>query len=181
MLTGEEALGALLAARVRPFSARVLQRRVEAEGGVLVEKRPWVDLPAGGYSFVELNQAAVVLPAIGAEVVVISFRVPQGSNGIIDRVANQFVGGGWTEGTGDLLWRIQADSLPVRGYERMIASVGSTSNPADLQKSPIRIYENQLIELVARNVAIVVAAQPLLGLLGGYFYPIEQEGESYWL
>lgn len=146
-----------------------------------IEKRPFIEMPAGGNPFDRLNNAAVTLPAIGTEVVVVQFTVPRGKNGVIVRISNQFVGGGWVEGTGDLVWRIEADGVPVRDYESIIASLGTTSNPGDRRGNPIRIFENQRIQLICLNVAVGVAGQPLLGLLGGWFYPIEQEGESYFL
>ena len=142
---------------------------------------PWVEKSAGSQPYMEQNIAGVTLPALAAEATVLTFTVPRRKNGIIDHIANQFIGGGWTEGSGDLIWRVEADGVPIQGYHNMIASIGSMSNPADLAQSNIAIYENQVIRLVARNVAVPVAGQILLGMFRGRFYPIEQEGQNTWL
>lgn len=165
-------------------SRRTLADNPTVGGGqsqIQVGQRPVVALPSGGQSFMQHNVAAVVMPAIGATVTVVTYTVPLGRYGFITRIANQFVGGGWTEGTGDLLWRLNADGIPIEGYDSLIASIGTMSGPANLDKNPIRIYENQIITLDLQNVNVVPAAQPLLGLLRGYIFPLEQESEESWL
>jgi hypothetical protein len=150
-------------------------------GQIEVVDRPWLMMPAAGQGFMQPNIAAVVLGAIGTTTVVVTFTVPRRKNGSIEWISNQFVGGGWTEGNGALIWRVLADGIPVQGFDFIISSIGSMSNPADLRMSPIRIYENQVITLVVQNVAVVAAGQFLLGQLRGKLFPIEQEGQSTWL
>lgn len=187
MMSFEEALGALIAGKQKPMGSPRAQR---ARGlaaafppdSVPVEQRPWITMPASGQSFRRQNDAQVSIPVFIDEVVVVSFTVPRRKNGVISAVANQAVTGGWNEGTGEMIWRIQADGIPFQGYSNLISSLGSMSAPADLTNNPIRIYQNQLIELILRNLTLVTGGgDPVLGLLGGYFYPIEQEGESSWL
>lgn len=180
----EEADALDRARRLRPPALVIARTKGAPALGVLptgqVEtvRPPWSETPSGGQPFTFLNAAAVSLPAIGSSVTVVTFQVPRRKNGVIEFVANQFVGGGWTEGTGDLIWRITADGVPIQGYDAMIASIGSLSNPGWLGSRPIRIYENQVIALVVTNVAVVAAGQPLLGLFRGGFWPIEQEGKT---
>ncbi len=148
---------------------------------VEVVQTPWINLPAGGQNFLEMNRAQILLPAIGATVTVVTFPVPRRKNGAIEFIGNQFIGGGWVEGTGDLVWQLLADGVPLQGYDSIIASIGTISSPANLGRSPSRIFENQVIELTARNVNIIVAGQVLLGLVRGKFYPLEQEGGNTWV
>jgi len=142
---------------------------------------PWVEKTAGSQPFNQQNTAGVTIPAIGAEVTVVTFTVPPRKNGLIQNVSNQFVGGGWTEGSGDLVWRIEADGVPLQGLHNIIASMGSMSNPADFGQNNLAIYENQVIALIALNVAVPAAGQRLLGQFRGRYYPIEQEGQNTWL
>ena len=128
-----------------------------------------------------MNRAQVNLPAIGATAIVVSFVVPRRKNGALEFVGNQFIGGGWVEGTGGLVWQVTADGVPIQGYDSIIGSIGSLSSPGDLGRSPTRLFENQVIQLTARNVNILVAGQVLLGLLRGKFYPLEQEGANTWV
>lgn len=149
--------------------------------GSYMDPSPWIAMPSGGEPFRYPNQAAVSLGAVGSDTVVVSFAVPRGKNGDITIISNQFVGGGWTEGSGGLVWRIDVNGVAVQGYNSILASIGSMSNPADLRLGPIRIRENDFVRLILNNVSVAQASQYLLGQLGGYFYPLTQEPTSTWL
>ena len=151
-----------------------------------VELPLWINPPI---QWENVDQIAyVLLPAIGATATIISFQVPIGRNGIINKVANNFVGGGWTEGTGDVIWRILVDGAPPPGatsYDSIPASLGSPANPVLI--SGFRIFENQVVTLVAfnnpagLNGGVVVAGQLVGGRLVGYLYPRELEDENIWI
>ncbi|MGH8135061.1 MAG: hypothetical protein ACRER4_01840, partial [Steroidobacteraceae bacterium] len=137
-------------------------------------------MPPEGESF-EFH-GYVALPAIAATAVVFSFQVPIGRNGMIKRIANVFVGGGFQEGQGNVFWQIMADlkdasfgaganNLVAPNYDNIVASLGSVAAPSEIDG--IRIREGQVVALVVRNVAIIVAGQLVGGRLGGYFYPID--------
>jgi hypothetical protein len=116
------------------------------------------------------------LPAIGAEAVILSFQVPLGRNGIINKVACNFVGGGWTEGSGNVLWRILVDQGTPPGansYEAIPASLGSPAQPVGI--AGFRIFENQVVTVEIFNVAVVLAGQLAGARLCGYLYPRELE------
>lgn len=128
---------------------------------------------------VEFRRAAyITIPAIGAQAIVAQYKVPDGSNGILNALANVFVGGGFTEGQGSIVWQLFQDFTPGGGvvaadFDTIVASLGSVNNPAKL--NGIRIKENQLVTLLVKNVSVVVAGQLIGGLLGGYSYPIDLE------
>ena len=122
------------------------------------------------------------LPAIGADATILSFRVPTGRNGVIQKVANNFVGGGWTEGSGDVIWRILVDGATPPGansYATILGSLGSPANPVGI--SGFRIFENQLLTFIAHNNAVIVAGQQVGARLVGYLYPREYEDENIWI
>jgi hypothetical protein len=178
MMHADEAVAYAIQSRRQPLSA---DSRTNPVGAAAAANRaPWLDMPAGAYSFSQSNAAAVALPAIGVEVTVVTFQVPQGMNGVIQKIANQYIGGGWTEGTGDLVWRIEADGVSIRNYNNILGTLGTSAAPGDRTANPIRVYENQTIALIARNVNIGVAGSPLLGLLSGYFYPLTAEDSNTW-
>lgn len=124
--------------------------------------------------------AQILLPAIGAAQVVVSFTCPRRQNGEIEFVANQFVGGGWTEGTGSIIWQILIDGIPVQGYDSILGSLGTTASAGWLGKGAIQFSENQLVQLRVTNVSIAVAGQILLGLLRGHFEPIDTKTPNTW-
>jgi len=145
-----------------------------------VTRPVWIDPPDQWENLDLINY--VNLPAIGAQFNVISFQVPIGRNGVIKKVANNFVGGGWVEGQGGVTWQILVDGAPPPGattYDLILASLGSPANPVEI--AGFRIFENQVITLVVKNVNIVVAGQLSGGRLVGFLYPKELESEDLWV
>jgi hypothetical protein len=125
--------------------------------------------------------AYVALPAIGAQANVISFPVPPGYNGIINAVANNFVGGGWVEGSGNVIWQILVDGAPPPGssnYSKILGSLGLPANPTKI--AGFRVTQNQTLTLVVQNVNIVVAGQVSGGRFLGYLYPLAEETDTAW-
>ena len=134
----------------------------------------WLYPPAQWENLDQYAYAA--LPAIGATATIISFTVPIGRNGVIQKVANNYVGGGWTEGSGAVVWRILIDGAPPPGatsYANILGSLGSPASPTGI--AGFRIFENQVLTLVAFNTSVVVAGQLVGGRLTGYLYPREME------
>jgi hypothetical protein len=134
----------------------------------------WIYPPINWENLDQIAYAA--LPAIGVEVPIITFQVPLGRNGIINKVGNNFVGGGWTEGSGNVLWRILVDGGTPPGansYEAIPASLGSPAQPVAI--AGFRIFENQVVTVTVNNVAIVLAGQLVGARLCGYLYPRELE------
>ena len=149
-------------------------------GRQLVQQPPWIVPPDQWENLDLINY--IVLPAIGAQANVINFQVPLGRNGVIQKVANNFVGGGWVEGSGAVTWQILVDGAPPPGssnYDLILASLGSPANPVGI--SGFRIYENQVLTLVVKNATVVVANQLSGGRLCGYLYPREMEETNLWL
>src|SRR5579862_232102 len=86
---------------------------------------PWL-FPPPEWTNLDLS-AYVALPAIAAQANVIQFQVPLGQNGVIQKIANNFVGGGWVEGSGAVVWQILVDGAPPPGsanYDNIVDSLG---------------------------------------------------------
>lgn len=145
-----------------------------------VTRPVWIDPPDQWENLDLLGY--VNLPAIGSRANVISFQVPIGRNGVIKKVASNFVGGGWVEGQGGATWQILVDGAPPPGatnYDLILASLGSPANPVEI--AGFRIFENQVLTLVVQNVNIVFAGQLSGGRLVGFLYPKELESEDVWI
>jgi hypothetical protein len=133
---------------------------------------PWIYPPPEAEPIDLVNY--VNLPAIGAQATILQLQIEPGYNAVILAVANNFVGGGWTEGSGSLSWSINRDNAPVPGYDAIPASLGSPANPTR-HPSGFRVKENSILTLKVSNVSVVLAGQLSGGRLMGYYYPKEYE------
>src|SRR6201981_4203237 len=75
------------------------------------------------------NTGDIALPAIGVESTVLTFTVPRGHNGVIKEIANAFIGGGFTDGSGGIVWRGLQKNSAIRGQKQNIASPGAGAAP----------------------------------------------------
>jgi len=137
---------------------------------------PWIYPPAEAEPIDDI--AYVALPAVGASAVVLTRTIDAGYNAVLQAFANNFVGGGWTEGSGSITWQILIDGAAVPGYDSIPASLGSPANPVR-HPSGIRVLESSTIQLIVNNVSVVLAGQLSGGRWQGYFYPKEYEDPSY--
>lgn len=128
------------------------------------------------------QQSSVAMPAVGASATVLSFVVPSGKNGFIWKMAIDFVGAGFTEGSGTIVWKIFRDAAlrkAVKGFNNLVASVGAVPNPVEVPA--IQIYENEVISVVVYNVgAGAPAGQVSVAAMIGWFYPKAQEKKTRW-
>lgn len=176
-----------------PYSDPVEVLTEEAEGTLVPgphkgrpDLPPWLYQPTNWENVDQINYALV--PAIGSTAIIISYVVPPGRNGIINKVACNFVGGGWVEGSGDIVWRILVDGTPPPGatsYDSILASLGGPSQPTGI--AGFRFFENQVLTFVAfnnpagANGGVVVAGQRVGARLTGWNYPLDIEEDDIWI
>lgn len=140
---------------------------------------PWIYPPP---EFEPVDQVGyVVIPAVAAPAtVVVSYRVPVNRNGVILVYGNNYVGGGFEEGTGNLYWQIRRNQQPLKGYQQILASLGSPSAPTR-HPSGFRIFENDIIDIAVVNVTIVPGGQEIGGRLAGWVYPKKYDDARIWV
>jgi hypothetical protein len=127
------------------------------------------------------NAGDITIPAIGVESPIFSFTVPRGFNGVLKTIGNVFIGGGFNDGSGNLVWRILQNNQAVRGKENILNSLGSVAQPSLIGGGGfIRILENDLIQMTVLNVAVAVAGQVIAGRLSGWFYPKDEDPSGIW-
>lgn len=114
--------------------------------------------------------AYIATPAVGVISAVVSFTVPEGFHGVIKKVGNVYIGAGFVEGSGSLIWQILQNAGVVRNYDNMLASLGTVTAPGELAGS-ILVYEQQLVVLQVNNVSLVAGGTQVGGRLGGWFFP----------
>jgi hypothetical protein len=138
---------------------------------------PWLLEPPDSESF--HNAAGINLPAVSATnfTTVLSMTCPSGRNGVINEIANVIVGGAWADFSGAAIWQIvrnpgagtNTGGFAERNYQNIQASLGLVNAPVKI--SGIRIFENDVISWVLRNVSLPTSGVEAGALLGGYFYP----------
>jgi hypothetical protein len=134
-------------------------------------------MPPDGVSFDVATYIA--LPAVGATSAIVSFVVPDGFHGVINRLSNVYVGTGFVEGSGRIVWQILSNGAVVRNYDNIVASLGAVAQPSSI--TGILIKEGQLITLQLQNVSLAVGGAQTGGRLGGWFYPTSYEPDDTWL
>lgn len=124
----------------------------------------------------------IAFPGLGVEVPILVYQVPMGRNGVINKVATSFVGGGWTAGTGDIIWRILVDGATPPGatsYHQITDSLGSPAQPVGI--SGFRIFENQILTVSVlnnpsgANGGVITSGQRTGARLLGHLYPRDME------
>jgi len=145
----------------------------------IVKLPPWVFPLVNSIAFDAAGD--IVLPAVGVESVVFSFQVPKGQNGVIKEMANVFIGGGFTDGSGAIVWRVRQNQQAVRGKENIVNSLGSVAAPSRIGGGGfIRILENDIVDLSVLNVSVVPGGQFIGGRLSGWFYPKDEDPSDIW-
>lgn len=123
--------------------------------------------PAGHVPF--YNDGSVALPAIGATSTVVSFIVPTGYSCIITYMSNNFLGGGFTPSSGDIVWRLTVAGKPVRNFEAITSERGSNTLPVAVEG--IRAYSGQTVMLVVNHAGNALLNGDVTGSLIGKFIP----------
>lgn len=140
----------------------------------LVDERAWTDAPAG---FVTFNPTkAIPLPDPADEnVVILSFRVPFGYDGMILGQFHGYTGSTFEEGSGDIVWRIRANGRYMRDVGNMLVTIGSQITVAPIAGG-LQVRSGNLVEYVVSapngsSSLPLPGQQNILASLHGYFYP----------
>lgn len=116
-------------------------------------------------------------PAPGAAAIdVVTLTVPRGFNGRIKQIAIVHVGGGFIDGSGNVIWRVKVNGAAVQGMQNLQSQLGTYAQPAETY---IAVHENDLVEVTAE----VPAGQPAMAgtpaaRLVGWFFPIRTTKET---
>lgn len=116
--------------------------------------------------------AYIDLPAIGVTATVVSFVVDDGFVAALRGMGNVYVGAGWTEGSGALVWQLLDNGAVIRNYDNIVASLGSVQSPQPIGGGGgVLIQEGHTVILQVTNVSLAAGASLIGGRLGGWFIP----------
>lgn len=136
------------------------------------DAEPFRDIPKEGREFHRASSTLLPEPGSG-DIQLLEFRVPTGYDGIIYAVLQQFAGGGFLEGSGDLLWRIQINRRWLKDMANMDTTLGDYTSYLHLDEY-IRLNSQQVVRYYV-NVAAGAGARldatgrVIVGVQGWYF------------
>lgn len=136
----------------------------------LTESYPWGDYPVNHEPFHEAG--GVALPAVGSTSTVLSFVVPPLYDGYISRYNLNFMGAGFTQGNGNIVWSILADNRPIKNFQNITTERGAFNMPIEIDH--IRVYSGQTISVTVNHVANMALNGLVVVGLCGIFYPSER-------
>lgn len=134
--------------------------------------------PADAPSFQVNSQPFPVYPAPGAgTTTLLSYTVPQGLIAVLKFIAIVAVGGGFIDGSGNIIWRCWINGNPVDGLDTITAELGSFIIPNPIQ---LVLNENDVFYITVE----VPAAQPPMppgatsgARIQGWTYPVGKESQ----
>ena len=103
---------------------------------------PW-NFPTWDSKFFD-RVGVIDLPALNATATIISFSMAPGYTGVVKWFSNIYLGGGFTDGSNNLIWKILIDGQPVEDYEAINAQLGTLPIPTD---TFIPVEENQTVSV----------------------------------
>jgi hypothetical protein len=129
--------------------------------------------PAGAVPFHIVNSIPTPLPAAG-DVLVCSGKVPLGYDGLLTEIFQFFQGGGFQQGSGDLIWRIRRNQIWLKQLGNCIYSLGNPQNPISLTEGQILFSGTQFGFYVnAPNVtgSLIIAGSSVVCGMRGFYWP----------
>lgn len=133
--------------------------------------------PSADSSFFDLTPAPFpAFPAKGAgQQTILSFQVPAGHAAIVRWLAFVYIGGGYLDGAGNIVWRVLVNGAAVQGYEDTQTQVGTLAMPSDTQ---ILAYEGDTVEVTVEVPAAAPTPPPAGATaacrLKGWFFPLRR-------
>lgn len=141
--------------------------------GPWYEFEPWIKMPANGQRLEKTT--GIAMPALNTPTAVVSYKVPQGWDGIITSIVNLFTGTpALDEDSGDILWRIKVDNqYYVEDYGAIRTTLGALSNRYPLEGAGIRIHSvrTYTYEVTVTNAGLDPTGR-IICSLAGWIYPV---------
>jgi len=129
---------------------------------------PWEIPPDGSDPFDFWN--VIDTPAAGsAEVTALSWVVPAGYRAVIRDLTHVVQGPDFGQGSGDIIWRLQADKVYIKNYGELTVSFGDIAQPRAVYG--IRLAPRQTFYYRVKNVGYANAGTKVICNTRGWFYP----------
>lgn len=138
---------------------------------------PWDDTYGATpeQSFPFLKQAGIVTPTtVSGDNVVVSFRVTSGYDGLLSGFYFNYSGAGFSQGSGDIVWRVQINQRYVKDLSNVPFLLGDPVNPIPMTQGQI-ITSGQTVRAIVSipNLSgmIQIGNSTVYAGLLGFFWP----------
>lgn len=136
---------------------------------------PWRSLPSNGKR-IHVTQAITRPSVENVDVQVLSYRVPVGWDGVISSVVHLFTGSGFSEASGDLVWRVKVNRWWLKNLDAVTVTMGSLQFPYELEGGGYRIYSGEDVSVaVSLGTGATGRLDPqgrVVCSLAGWIYPL---------
>jgi len=142
---------------------------------------PWIFMPQQSIRFQKVGQLPIagLLPAV--DYLVLQFQIAANYDAVINSLINVFAphpgGAGLVEGSGDIIWRLQINSVWVKDYGQLITSLGDLGNPHVMTGGGIRLKANFLVrywvQVSAAGLGVLDPLGRIICVAMGWNYPAE--------
>lgn len=162
--------------RFREFvEANLTKLQPNTQSCEMVEMPGGYMMPAEGREWYE--RASIITPAINPAPgqLVLDFLCPVGYRGLLYGITNLYLGTGFVQGSGDLIWRLQIGNAWVKDMGNMLYMLGAVGQPfpfADQYyvepQQRVRMY----VQTVNASGAIQVGVARMVMELQGWWMPV---------
>ena len=145
------------------------RRRVARLKNLALE--PFNTPPEGNQPLNELGSVAGQGTA-GTTPILVSFVTPNGWDGLIRFIVNQYNGTNFVNNSGMLIWALRINGLYIMGYEDIRSQFGGNNNGAEILPG-VPIKSGQLVEVVCTVDPVFVpeGGTQLIAQITGFLYP----------
>ena len=135
------------------------------------ENPPWLVMPSNAVPF--QHTSSITLPvANGLDYTVLSFRVPQGYDGVITAAAHVYTGSGFVDGSGDLRWRLRIGMRWAKDMGDSVVQLGSLQSPFQFYRAGLLLHDGQEIRyIVSHSIGSALSGGRIICAVFGWFYP----------
>jgi hypothetical protein len=103
---------------------------------------------------------------------VLTFTVPQGYDGVITALVQNYTGTGFVDGSGNLRWRLRIGMQFARDMGDMIMQLGSMASPYQIYRAGLLVHTGQRVRyLVSHSTGSSLSGGSIICALFGWFYP----------
>lgn len=139
-----------------------------SQSSALYAAPPWEIPPDGADPFDFWG--TINTPAAGdPETTVLSWVVPAGYRAVIRDLTHTVDGPDFGQGSGDLVWRLQADRQFIKNYGDLKVTFGDIAQPRAVYG--IRLAPRQTFYYRVKNVAYAPTGTKIICNTRGWFYP----------